>query len=385
MKKGFLILSLMVVMVASVVLVGCAKAPGASQPAGIPDEPAGAYPQPNPYWGLGYKPDGTQYQFAALAAHLKEEWQMTSATVCANGLKMSGADVDFHNANFVLDEQIAQIEAAIEKNVDAITINPVDSAGTAPAIDKCGQAGIPVFTLGVTSSSSYVTCNVAYDYAKQAASMGDVIVAQAEELGKHLYVYELWCPMSYSVCVDRSNAFNEAVKDNPLITVTQGPPCEALDDLAMNAIMDAFPAHPELNAICLEGGMYAGTKEALKALNRWYPVGNPDHVVWTGCDGFPVAVEASRDGYIDGIGLNSPWAVGDTAAKLVLNHVCLGESVPEKLWLPEEPVTPKNVGTSPYGGPMRWGFMLTEEPDLSKWPLLDMTKYGIETPTYTAK
>jgi len=81
-------------------------------------------------------------------------------------------------------------------------------------------------------------------------------------------------------CSLRSVAFNEVVAGHPLITVTQGPPTEARDELAMNAIMDAFPTHPELNAIYLNGGMFDGTIQALKALDRYYPIGDPRHVVW---------------------------------------------------------------------------------------------------------
>jgi simple sugar transport system substrate-binding protein len=249
-------------------------------------------------------------------------------------------------------------------------------------IDKCGEAGIPVVDIGSPIASDAVTVLVRFDYYYQSQLMTEYLVEQAEAMNKHLYIYGLYCPLVDENCTARRQALFDTCEGHSLVTVVDGPDAKAQDDLAMNAIMDAFPAHPELNAIWLGGGMFDGTIQALQALGRYYPRGNPDHVMWVGCDDYPAAVETLREGYLDAIGQNSPWAMGDISAKAMLTIVCLGQSLPDLLSLPMTAVTPENVDESPYGAECRWGDMLMREPDLTKWPILNLEEFGIMTPSY---
>ena len=105
-------------------------------------------------------------------------------------------------------------------------------------------------------------------------------------------------------------------------------------------------------------------------------------MVYCGQDAFPTAIDDMRDGYMDGLGLNSPWALGDLTAKACLTHVCLSKPVPELLEPPMVAITPDTVNISPYGASMRWGDMLTQNPDPSTWQILDMEQYGMPTPSY---
>jgi len=384
MKKFFIPL-LTGVIVASVVLAGCAKAPApapAPAPAGIPAEPAG-FPQPNPYWGLGFKPDGSPYKFVYVSADLALEVWVIDNKVCETQLRMAGAEVTSYNPRWNLERQVAIIEDVIQQHPDAIILYAVDTYGIGPVVDKAVQAGIPVFAVDILVDSDYLTMTATYDQYDMGYTVGEYFMDIAKKRDKHLAVLELLCPMSFEICVMRSEGFNDAVKDSPLVSVEIQSPSEANDELQMNAILDALPAHPDINAIYQDGGGPDGTIRALKQLGRWYPIGNPKHVVLNIGDATALTSDAIRTTYCDGSGLNSPWAMADITAKGVLWNICLGQSVPKEIVLPADMVTPENVDISPYGGPMRYGDMLEAVPDITTWPILDMEKYGMPTPHFT--
>ena len=158
-----------------------------------------------------------------------------------------------------------------------------------------------------------------------------------------------------------------------------------MDEPAMIAVMDALPTHPEINAIFSAGGMYDGIIQALQNLGRYYPKDHPDHVVFVGNEEFPSVCKALREGYMDGLATNSCYATGDGGVKQLLWNVCLGQQVPKQTLLPMLEVNQDNVDVSPFGAPARWGDMLGIEPNPQLWPILDMSGYGIMTPTYQPK
>jgi len=106
------------------------------------------------------------------------------------------------------------------------------------------------------------------------------------------------------------------------------------------------------------------------------------NICWVAIDDYPAAIDAVRGGYLDGAASNSCWALSDAGAKGMLWHVCLGERVPKLVRIPTFAVTLDNIDTSPYGGPYLWGEMLMYEPDPTKWPILEMEKYGMPTPHF---
>lgn len=301
--------------------------------------------------------------------------------------KMSGANITTYNPMWDLETEISIMEDLLVKGVDGIIFFAVDSAGASPVVDKVG-AKIPICLVDQSVESDAYVSSVHHDQYNKGYTAGEAMVDAAERGDEHLNVFELWCPMNLELCATRSRAFNDAVADHPLITVAQQVAGEANEEIAMNAIMDAFPAHPELNAIYSNGLMVDGTREALVSLGLYHEVGEPEHIVWVAQDEMPSACASLRSGHMDACVVGDCWAHGDIPPKIVMTYVCLGQSVPKEVLVPLEWITPETVGISmyePYGGgerPLRWGEMIDFEPDITKWPVLDSDPYGIHVPTY---
>jgi ABC-type sugar transport system substrate-binding protein len=366
-----------------------APAPSPTPSASIPSEPAG-FSQPNPYWGLGFKPDGTPYKFGELAFALGEMYQVTANVTCTTQLRMSGAQVDMLNADGDLQKEIAAIEDLVAKGYDALVVRPVDSIALAPVCEAAEAAGVPVFTSDCSIKSDKLTFYGGYDQVEKGRIMAQKAIEQAEKLNKPLYVYEVMCYVAAEPCVSRSDGFHEAIENNPNITIVKTDLGEAQDELAMNFIVDFLPAHPEVNCIYLGGGMFDGTIRGLQQLDRYFKIGDPRHVVWVAQDEFPAALEALKASYLDGVGINSCWMNGNIAAQAVLNSVCLGVQIPKKILMPMVAITPETAEKSMYpllDGTMalHWGDQIVKEPDQTKWPILDLSQWGMPVPRFSDK
>ena len=385
-----------VIVVISTILSGCAQPAPAPEPAPapapapapsptpqIPTEPAGKWPQPNPYWGLGFKPDGTEYQFAVEALGLGFSYWVVVAKSCQGYLQRSGANCELHDPNNTLDTQISQMEDSIAKNVDAIVLFATDSAGMAPVTDRAGEAGIPVFCFDIEVYSDAVVHRTTYDNADKGALGAQALVDAAERMNVDLNLYQVVSLVDIQSCASRQEGFEAAIAGNPLVaSVIKSPVSDTPDD-AMNAIADTLPAHPELNAIYLNCGDADSAKMGLTNLGRLHDLDHPDHVIVVVQDGFPSALAGLREDWVDGCPINSPWAIGDIVSKAVLTNICQGKTVPALVEIPLELITKANVDTSPYGGPMRWGDMIEANPDPTIWPILDTEQFsGIAIPSY---
>jgi ribose transport system substrate-binding protein len=156
---------------------------------------------------------------------------------------------------------------------------------------------VPSFSFD--SPAENAVFHAGFDAYLRGRLAGEKMVEQAEKLNKDLYVHELWCPMAIEVCALRSKGFNDVVDQTSLVTTVVQSATEGVDEKAYAAITDAFLARPELNAVYNNGGHFDGIRGALSDLDIYYPVGDPNHIVWIAQDDFPIALTEIRAGYLD--------------------------------------------------------------------------------------
>lgn len=99
--------------------------------------------------------EGTEYEVTLiLKDNTSAGWRYLAAAAIATGNEIGvkvteNSPLETQDA----DEQYNAVLNAIEMEVDAIVIAPVDSAGIVPAIEEAVEAGIPVFT---TNTNAFV-------------------------------------------------------------------------------------------------------------------------------------------------------------------------------------------------------------------------------------
>lgn len=382
------ILGLTIIVVFGLVFVGCTKSTPEPTPEPTPESTgyptdeysAGYVALPdgyNPWPGLALKPDGTPYHFALTSAILYAPFPSTAVEVLKTYIERAGGTCTLYDTELETAKHVAVLEDLIVSQPDAVTIFGLDAAALSPPVEKLEAAGIPVFNYDTLLETDNVTFKEGPDEYTRGHLLGEYAVEMVADTGEALNFYEIWCPMALPTVRARDEGFRDAVEGNPLITIMESPDCQGSEELKMNAILDAFPAHPELNAIFDQGGGPTGNFEALRQLDRLHPVGHPDHVTMLYLDADRDVLRGIDEGWIDVCVHHSPWEQADIVCKAMFTKVCCGLDIPSHVTLPTWPsITKENVNTPRWGAPARFGKMQYDDFDL--WPVLEIPPTEIE-------
>jgi len=394
MNKSIILL-VSIVAAVSIMFVGCV--PGAPPETPPPVTPPPVTPPPvtpppvtpppvtpeDPFEGLAVKPDGTPYYFGHSTNFLTCTWCDFANELFKSYMDRAGAEWSTHDAVGLVEKQMADVEDLVEGNVDGIVLMAVDEDAVVPAVEAATAAGIPVAGYGVVPSTRAIISGCQTGDFEAGYTSGRMFVDYFAEKGIPGYVYS--CQGSFQMLQthDRRDGFLAAIEGTN-VELIDGPDCAWTDEKCCNAVMDAFPAHPEFNGVWGMGVMLKGATEGLRAVERLYPTDHPEHV-FTQCvaaDGG--ACEVIRDGWADGMATMSAWVDMDVSIKALFTYVILGQPVPEKVeWLTLEslPVYRDEI-LEDYQRPMPmiWGVAVSKGIPYDDLPVLDLPEI-IETPT----
>jgi ribose transport system substrate-binding protein len=258
---------------------------------------------------------------------------LTEAHVFYQDLKkglQAGADslgMDLHvvAGEWDLARQTSQVENFITQKLDAIIIAPVDTRGIVSAVEEANRAGIPVFTVDISSAGGHVTSHIASDNAQGGRLVGEYL---AKLLGGRGDIAILDQPTLASV-IDRVRGFREAIAQYPDIHIVAAPAVErGLRDVAKNKTDNLLQSHPHLAAIfgsnddCALGAL-ASVRAAGKA-----------NIVIVGFDATPEARSAIADGgALKADAIQHPETIGRRAIETVYRALH-GEPVPPLVAVP---------------------------------------------------
>ncbi|MBN2186551.1 MAG: sugar ABC transporter substrate-binding protein [Dehalococcoidia bacterium] len=374
MKKS-IIVSVAIVILVSIAMLGCA-------PSSSP-EPAPTTGTDNPLAGVAVKPDGSPYKIANLLPTLCNDYAVGMMNVPKLYIEMAGGEYVSYNPDFDPQAQMAEVEDVITAGVDAIMIVPVDTELMKPSLEAAEAAGIPIFNYEMMMNSDKITYRQEPDSVELGRVCAEEFIKYAKSTGEHYYVYEIWGVMQMAGTQRRHQGLHEVLDQYPdIVTVLESPACDYTPDLAMAAIMDTFPTHPELNAVIEQGSMVQGVVEAFRSLGILHPVGDPNHIPFFGIDDDAGACKAIRDGWCDGVTSHSPHENMDVVTKALLTKVCCGRDIPKEVLIPGHWITIENLDEPDYGAKKIWGEMPLD--DFAQWGILDMS-HIIETPTADMK
>jgi ribose transport system substrate-binding protein len=258
-----------------------------------------------------------------------------------------GVDMITLDARDSVEKQIAIIEDLITQQVDAIIFVPVDSAALSTAVQRANEAGIPVVTMDRSTEGGEVVALVESNNveigAKGAELMAEVAAKQGVAL-EDLVVLELLGDLATSAGKERHEGFSTKAKELGLNVVAELP-TNWNAEKANAAILDAFQAHPDINAIYIASGcaLFSGVDPAMESLGKWVPAGEPGHIIFISTDGCPAPLEAIRAGKVDADSAQQLVTMGQIAVETAVNAV--NGKMPENpiIRLGPDPITPDNV------------------------------------------
>lgn len=177
-----------------------------------------------------------------------------------------GFEAITEGADFDLAKQQAQIEAFIQKKVDLILVNAVDSKGIAGAVQQAVAANIPIIAVDVDADGG-VTATITSDNFQAGKLAGEYLVKRLN--GKGNVVLVNGNPVS-SV-FDRVAGFKDALKDYPDIKIVEDQNGKLNRDDAYKVFENILSSYPEgkLDAVFgVNDPTSIGAYLAAKAANR---------------------------------------------------------------------------------------------------------------------
>jgi ribose transport system substrate-binding protein len=226
-------------------------------------------------------------------------------------------------------KQQSQVEDFISKRVDAIVLTPYDSQAIGSAIAEANNAGIPVFTADIASTSreGRVVAHIASDNVQGGFQAGKLICSGVGKTGSVAIIDE---PEVTSV-QDRVKGFKMALAQLcPQVTVVADVDSGGTRDKASSDTGDVLQAHHDLKGIFgINDDSALGALAAVKAAGE-------RNITIVGYDATPEARSAIAKGDMYGDAIQYPAKIGSTTIDII--HAYFNSKTPQ-------PVVKIPVGT----------------------------------------
>lgn len=239
----------------------------------------------------------------------------------------NGAEIIVSDAQNDSAKQSNSIDDLIQKGVDAIIVNPVDSAAITPAVEAANSANIPVVTVDRSADGGEILSLIVSDNVKGGEMAAQFLI---DTLGEGAKVAMIEGIPGASATNERGEGFTKGAEGKLEIVASQNGDFDRAKSLTVTE--NILQAHPEIKGIFAQNDEEAlGALEAVKAAKR-------DDIVIIGFDGAEAAIESIDAGELDAtIGQRF-----DEMARLSLEAVYnyyQGKDVEKEIFAPVELIT----------------------------------------------
>ncbi len=220
--------------------------------------------------------------------------------------KKIGAQVILEDANHDIGTQSNQIDDFIQKHVDLILLNAVDSAGIAPAVQRAVKAGIPVIAVDVGAQGG-VTATVASDNVNAGRLACQYMAERLKGQGKIAVVDG----PPVTAVIDRVKGCNEVLAQNPGLKVVSRQVGNGDRDTGLQIGTSILTANPHLDAVfAINDPTGLGVMLAAQQAKR-------KDLFIVAVDGSPDAVTALKaKGIFAATSAQSPFTMAETAVQV---------------------------------------------------------------------
>jgi len=262
-----------------------------------------------------------------------------------DGAEEQGFTVDIAIAGDSESDQLAQVQAFVQKDVCAIALNGVNSGTAVASVAAANQANIPVFTVnvivdpdGLTTQNATIIQYVGADQTAGGRQIGEQLL---KDMGADATIIAgiLGAPAQIPTN-QRDAGFTEALSSNPNATVLPVVDTSVEHAISLQVAGELLQAQPEMNVIFADTG-----PAAVGALQAVAQAGRADSVaIYAFC-----AADIPLEGNYKACAAQEPYEY----AKIVLDNIKKyigGADVPAeilqplKIYLSGETVGPREFG-----------------------------------------
>ena len=252
--------------------------------------------------------------------------------------KGDGVQLQFEDARADVVKQLSQVENFISQKVDAIIVNPVDTASTARISKSAIEAGIPLVYVNRRPDQKDLPKGVAAVTSDDEEAGRLQMQYIADKLGGKGKIVILLGDLANNSTTNRTKGVKEVLAKYPDIKIEQEQTGIWLRDKGMTLVNDWLTQGREFNAVLANNDeMAIGAAMALKSAGT-----KPGSVLIAGVDGTPDGLNAISKGemtvsvFQDAKG----QGVGSLeAARKMARH----ETIEQNIVIPFKLITPDNV------------------------------------------
>lgn len=251
-----------------------------------------------------------------------------------------GVQLQFEDARSDVVKQLSQVESFISQNVDAIVVNPVDTAATKKITEAAVKAGIPLVYVNRRPDDLKLPKGVV-TVASNDLEAGEMQMQYlADKMGGKGDIVILLGDLANNSTTNRTKGVKEVLAKYPNIKIEQEQTGTWLRDKGMTLVNDWLTQGRKFDAVVANNDeMAIGAAMALQQAGV-----DKGSVLIAGVDGTPDGLNAIKKGSLavsvfqDAKG-QADGSI-DTAVKMAKN-----EPVEQAVWVPYRLITPQNVDT----------------------------------------
>jgi inositol transport system substrate-binding protein len=251
-----------------------------------------------------------------------------------------GVKLQFEDARSDVVKQLSQVESFISQKVDAIVVNPVDTAATKKITEAAVKAGIPLVYVNRRPDDLKLPKGVV-TVASNDLEAGEMQMQYlADKMGGKGDIVILLGDLANNSTTNRTKGVKEVLAKYPNIKVEQEQTGIWLRDKGMTLVNDWLTQGRKFDAVVANNDeMAIGAAMALSQAGV-----AKGSVLIAGVDGTPDGLNAIKKGnmtvsvFQDAKG-QADGSI-DTAVKMARN-----EAVEQNVWVPYRLITPENVDT----------------------------------------
>jgi inositol transport system substrate-binding protein len=246
----------------------------------------------------------------------------------------AGFNVTYTNAAGDLQTQLDHIDNFIAQGMNAIIVQPADTAGIVPGIEKANKAGIPVISI-ISRSGGGNSIYIGNTYLDGGIMQAEYMIKALPQNAKIVYMQG---QPGFDHSRDRRSGFLDTLKKGrPDITVLADQTANYDRAQGMKLMEDWIQAFPQIDGvICGNDQMALGALQALRVANR------DKGVLICGVDATDEACQEIKKGGMAMTVLQSAPLEAQGCYD-VLKKLKAGETVPKDFIIPQIPVTRDNV------------------------------------------
>lgn len=251
-----------------------------------------------------------------------------------------GVQLQFEDARSDVVKQLSQVESFISQKVDAIVVNPVDTAATKKITEAAVKAGIPLVYVNRRPDDLKLPKGVV-TVASNDLEAGEMQMQYlADKMGGKGDIVILLGDLANNSTTNRTKGVKEVLAKYPNIKIEQEQTGVWLRDKGMTLVNDWLTQGRKFDAVVANNDeMAIGAAMALSQAGV-----DKGSVLIAGVDGTPDGLNAIKKGnmavsvFQDAKG-QADGSI-DTAVKMAKN-----EAVEQNVWVPYRLITPQNVDT----------------------------------------